>query len=171
MVMVNTSDSENSVYIMTANLDGETNLKQRKVNATLAARMTDKGNEDKGGLRGTLVCDLPNKDIGRFKGLFLPSLSKEGGGDSNDRVALDKSNVVLRGCQIRNTAWVEGVVVYTGGETKMMMNASKPRAKLSTMATVGMRQLLWIAAMQFCYCAVGTALCIGWVYWSLFSIL
>lgn len=31
-------------------------------------------------------------------------------------------NLLLRGSQLRNTEWVVGLVVYTGMETKVMMN-------------------------------------------------
>lgn len=38
-------------------------------------------------------------------------------------LALDQ--MLLRGALLRNTAWVHGVVVYTGHETKLMMNSTK----------------------------------------------
>jgi len=44
------------------------------------------------------------------------------------------NNLLLRGCQLRNTEWVLGVVVFTGDETKIMINSGitpTKRAKIS----------------------------------------
>jgi len=34
--------------------------------------------------------------------------------DSGREIAVGKNNLLLRGCVIRNTDWVEGMVVYAG---------------------------------------------------------
>jgi magnesium-transporting ATPase (P-type) len=39
-------------------------------------------------------------------------------------VPLDASNLLLRGCALRNTEWVVGVVAYAGADTKAMLNNS-----------------------------------------------
>jgi hypothetical protein len=39
-------------------------------------------------------------------------------------VPLDASNLLLRGCALRNTEWVIGVVAYAGADTKAMLNNS-----------------------------------------------
>ena len=44
---------------------------------------------------------------------------------------LDNNNVVLRGCSLKITEWVTGVVVYTGVDTKIMLNSNKTRQKKS----------------------------------------
>jgi phospholipid-transporting ATPase len=46
-------------------------------------------------------------------------------------VPLDNNNVVLRGCSLKITEWVTGVVVYTGVDTKIMLNSNKTRQKKS----------------------------------------
>lgn len=46
-------------------------------------------------------------------------------------MTLSSENILLRGSSIRNTGWVIGIAVYTGHQTKVMMNASKPKFKLS----------------------------------------
>ncbi|GMP51526.1 hypothetical protein CsSME_00017724 [Camellia sinensis var. sinensis] len=40
------------------------------------------------------------------------------------RFPLTQSNIILRGCQLKNTEWVVGVVVYAGQETKAMLNSA-----------------------------------------------
>lgn len=37
--------------------------------------------------------------------------------------------MLLRGAMLRNTAWVHGVVTYTGHETKLMKNSTKGNAR------------------------------------------
>ena len=106
-------------------------------------------------LEGYIKCDPPNKHIDVFNGTFQP---KSGAAAPTP---LGPKNVILRGCQVRNTAWVEGVVIYTGTDSKMMQNASKPAPKLSTMTKTGMQQLIFIFGMQIIYCFVGALLCIA----------
>ena len=40
-------------------------------------------------------------------------------------VPLNASNLLLRGSSLKNTRWALGVVVYTGKDTKVMMNSPK----------------------------------------------
>lgn len=50
----------------------------------------------------------------------------------NDRnVVLDNNNVVLRGCCLRITKFIVGVVIYTGYDSKIMLNSNKTRQKKS----------------------------------------
>ncbi len=44
---------------------------------------------------------------------------------------VNKKNMMLRGCKLKNTDWAIGVVIYTGGDTAIMMNSSEPTTKAS----------------------------------------
>jgi phospholipid-transporting ATPase len=46
-------------------------------------------------------------------------------------IALDNNNIVLRGCTLKITQWVTGLVIYTGVDTKIMLNSNKARSKKS----------------------------------------
>ncbi|HMD13748.1 MAG TPA: hypothetical protein VKI62_03915, partial [Bacteroidota bacterium] len=48
-------------------------------------------------------------------------------------------NLLLRGCNLKNTDWVIGVVVFTGEETKIMMNSGITPSKRSRIT----RSLNW----------------------------
>lgn len=39
--------------------------------------------------------------------------------------------MLLKGANLKNTEWVIGICVYTGGETKIMLNSQKGRQKMS----------------------------------------
>ncbi|KAF7726201.1 hypothetical protein EC973_008999 [Apophysomyces ossiformis] len=47
--------------------------------------------------------------------------------------AITGSNVLLRGCVLRNTGWIIGMVLFTGNETKIMLNSGKTPSKRSKM--------------------------------------
>lgn len=52
-------------------------------------------------------------------------------GDQN--IPLDVDTFVLRGCKLRNTEHVIGMIVFTGHETKIMKNSASAKYKFSTL--------------------------------------
>ena len=71
-------------------------------------------------INGALRCEHPNNSLYTFEGT-LELTSSMG---IPKQVPLGPDQVLLRGAQIRNTAWLYGLVVYTGHETKLMRNAT-----------------------------------------------
>ncbi len=64
--------------------------------------------------RGTIDCELPNRNLYEFAGtLKVNSVAFP--------IPLGADQVLLRGSQLKNTAWIYGVVIYTGHDTKLMM--------------------------------------------------
>ncbi|KAI0418445.1 hypothetical protein F5X98DRAFT_373919 [Xylaria grammica] len=110
----------NSVaYIDTMALDGETNLKSKQP-STLVAGRCDTASKLKT-LSGELVCEDPNADLYSFEG----SINIDG-----EKMPLTLNEVVFRGSTIRNTTETIGVVINTGEECKIRMNANQDvRAK------------------------------------------
>ena len=51
----------------------------------------------------------------------------------NRKLPIDEQNFILRGCSLKNTEWIYGLVVYTGFDTKIMLNSTKSRPKHSTL--------------------------------------
>ncbi|XP_077418716.1 phospholipid-transporting ATPase VD isoform X1 [Vanacampus margaritifer] len=122
ILLLYSSDPHGICYIETANLDGETNLKQRQIVASLPLQV--QGVEfNPESFHSRIECENPNNDLGTFRGFMEYS--------SGTRAGLDNSNLLLRSCTIRNTETVVGIVVYAGQETKAMMNNSGPRCKRS----------------------------------------
>ena len=50
---------------------------------------------------------------------------------NHQSLPLDNNNIVLRGCTLKITQWVTGVVIYTGIDSKIMLNSNKARQKKS----------------------------------------
>ncbi|XP_029400877.1 probable phospholipid-transporting ATPase VD [Mus pahari] len=94
-----------------------------------------------------IECESPNNDLSRFRG-FLEHANK-------DRVGLSKENLLLRGCTIRNTEAVVGIVVYAGHETKAMLNNSGPRYKRSKLERRANTDVLWCVLLLIVMCLTG----------------
>lgn len=164
-VILASSEGNGLAYVETANLDGETNLKRRRaIDVTHRAALQSFAEEglpwdtDPGAgpgpvsvpahaltavlqLPGVVACELPNKKIHDFSGEYLAFGTADADviaatEEAGTRVALNIENILLRGCRLRNCAWVLGVVVYAGRQTKAAMNNSKPPSKLSRMEKV-----------------------------------
>lgn len=114
------SSSEGGVaYVSTANLDGESNLK-RVVVASCTSDVARPA--DLLALNGKVRAQAPATALHDFEASM--SLNNE------DAAPLDASNLMLRGCILRNTDYVYGVVVYTGFDTKVALNMRHPPSKM-----------------------------------------
>ncbi|SBT80877.1 aminophospholipid-transporting P-ATPase, putative [Plasmodium malariae] len=77
------------------------------------------------------------------------SIDKE---DKYIRIPFDEKHFVLRGCKLKNTDWIIGIVIYIGKETKIQMNSSKPIIKTSKLEilTNKMTVIIWLIQMIIC---------------------
>ena len=120
-IILSSSNSDGSCYVETMNLDGETNLKTR---AAVEITQTLTSPSQLGSEPLSLHVELPNPSLHSFTGtLHRPSLSSS--------ASLGFSHLLLRGCHLRNTDWVVGMVIYTGAECKIRLNAGKTPSKRS----------------------------------------
>ena len=78
------------------------------------------------------------------------------------KVSLSQSNIILRGCQVKNTKWVIGVVVYAGQETKAMLNSAISPSKRSRLEQAMNSETIWLSIFLFILCLV---LAIGMCLW------
>ena len=70
------------------------------------------------------MCDKPDSNLYKAHG-FIKA-------DMIDRqMFFSEKNFLLRGANLKNTAWVIGLVAYTGEDTKIMRNAEPARYKSS----------------------------------------
>ncbi len=113
---------------MTANLDGETNLKVHS-----APQLTRHLQEpvELAELMAVVECENPNANLTRFIGR-LKVFSGQERDDTTRSHGLTLENVALRGTELRNTDFVYGCAVYTGHDTKMSRNSKMTSNKFST---------------------------------------
>uniref|UniRef100_A0A674PR49 Phospholipid-transporting ATPase n=1 Tax=Takifugu rubripes TaxID=31033 RepID=A0A674PR49_TAKRU len=135
MLLLHSSDPRGVCYIETANLDGETNLKQKQV-------VLDLMNLDS--FHSRIECEKPNHDLSSFRGYIEHPDGR--------RVGLHNGNLLLRSCTIRNTENVVGIVIYAGHETKAMMNNSGPRCKCSLLERRLNTDILWCVVLLIVMC-------------------
>lgn len=133
IIVLSTSNQHGICYVETRNLDGETNLKIRQAPPKTAQLSSS---EDFEKLSAVLQVEPPSTKLYTFNGkMILPTEGATGGSESQimdaEAFPITPDNLLLRGCQIRNTEFVIGVVAYTGPHTKIIMNSGKTPSKRS----------------------------------------
>ncbi|CAD8093418.1 unnamed protein product [Paramecium sonneborni] len=178
-------------YIETKNLDGETNLKLKKVPQQLLQQRAE--------ILDKLIVeyDVPNNQLYKFSGtcyltdeknreneifsffnqkecvydkitLLQSSKNKEqqinlliSQGKTLDeeitkiqttKVALDNTNIVLRGSVLKNTNHIFGLAIYTGHDTKIMKNSIKVKYKQSSIEKQLGKRIIFIFLLQIGIC-------------------
>jgi phospholipid-translocating ATPase len=101
ILLLSSTSPEKTCYLDTAAIDGETNLKQKSI--PLCFQNLAKPEETS----FELQCDPPNNDIYQFNGRITTSMQ-------TNIHSCDNNNVLLRGCVLRITDYIDGLVVYAG---------------------------------------------------------
>jgi magnesium-transporting ATPase (P-type) len=60
---------------------------------------------------------------------------------------LNAENVALRGSSLKNTPYVYGISVFTGKDTKVMMNSAAAKYKFSSLEKLMNHAILMIVAL------------------------
>uniref|UniRef100_A0A8C5N4Y1 Phospholipid-transporting ATPase n=1 Tax=Leptobrachium leishanense TaxID=445787 RepID=A0A8C5N4Y1_9ANUR len=149
-ILLSSSEPQAMCYIETSNLDGETNLKIRQ---GLSQTSEMKDIDALMSISGKIECESPNRHLYDFNG----NMRLDGLGT----VPLGPDQILLRGAQLRNTQWVHGIVVYTGHDTKLMQNSTKPPLKLSNVERITNMQILLLFATLISIslvCSIGASI-------------
>ncbi|KAI8163634.1 putative phospholipid-transporting ATPase [Colletotrichum sp. SAR 10_70] len=147
------ADGENGLaYIETMALDGETNLKSKQVSTAITGCDT---------VEGITTCDAefvvedPNPDLYKFDG----KVSVNG-----KSLPLTSAEVIYRGSILRNTSCAIGIVINTGEECKIRMNANQhPKAKKPALETVA-NKIVVTLAIYVVVLSIGCSM--GYIMWQ-----
>ncbi|KAI1427418.1 hypothetical protein F5Y12DRAFT_171568 [Xylaria sp. FL1777] len=131
VIVLATSDNDGACYVETKNLDGETNLKVRQA---LRCGRTLKHARDCERAQFSIESEPPQPNLYKFNAAIKWQQSFPGTGPKEMTEGITIDNLLLRGCNLRNTEWVLGVVVFTGHDTKIMMNAGATPSKRARIA-------------------------------------
>jgi phospholipid-transporting ATPase len=160
------------IFVDTMSLDGETNLKPKVLGSramvdTVSTSKPDSEIEQNElpeldltkikDLSGRIECELPNENLEHW------DANLNIGSGTDKPVNLKISNMLLRGCFLRNTAYVIGIVIYMGKETKIMKNAKKPPRKVSNLMKMMNYMLYTVFAFQIAIISVFATFSVIWI--------
>nr|XP_033514853.1 phospholipid-transporting ATPase 3-like isoform X3 [Nicotiana tomentosiformis]XP_033514854.1 phospholipid-transporting ATPase 3-like isoform X3 [Nicotiana tomentosiformis] len=144
LLVLASTNPDGVCYTETANLDGETNLKIRKaLEKTWDYVTPDKVSE----FKGEVQCEQPNNSLYTFAGNLI--IQKQ-------TLPLGPNQLLLRGCSLRNTEYIVGAVIFSGHETKVMMNAMKIPSKRSSLEKKLDKLILTLFSVLFSMCLLGS---------------
>lgn len=147
VVLLSSSEPSGLCYVETANLDGETNLKIKQARQETRSLTTESRLIDH--LNGAAIdCEHPNSSLYTFEG----TLNRNG----TPPAALGVDQMLLRGTSLRNTGWINGVVVFTGHETKLMRNATATPIKRTAVEYLMDMQILFLFVLLAAICVMGS---------------
>ncbi|EMC94436.1 hypothetical protein BAUCODRAFT_74066 [Baudoinia panamericana UAMH 10762] len=145
IVVLSTSDSDGQCYVETKNLDGETNLKVRNA---LHSGTRVKRARDCERTAFTLESEPPHANLYAYSGVVRWKQRNASSSDGSLRDMAEPvsiNNLLLRGCTLRNTEWIVGVVAFTGEETKIMLNSGITPSKRAYIS----KELNWDVIYNF----------------------
>lgn len=137
LLLLHAEEPTNTAYVETKSLDGETNLKSKKPVAELSAACQEIDAISR--MAAEFVVEDPNLDLYKFDGRIAMN---------NKTLPLTNSEILYRGSVLRNTPSALGVVIYSGEECKIRMNANKtPRIKAPTLQAKVNRVVIFVASL------------------------
>lgn len=144
LVLMRTSDKSGAVFVRTDQLDGETDWKLR-----LAVPATQKLGSDAELLNfdASVYIEKPQRDIHSFIGTFSRQQQ-----DGSEEESLDLQNTLWANTVVAAGS-ATGIVVYTGSETRSVMNNSQPRSKMGLldMEINGLTKVLFCAVLGLAF--------------------
>ena len=141
------SDKENGqCHIMTANLDGETNLKMRQA---LGPTREFRTPEQLSQLRFSVDSEAPSPNLNAFDARMDVNGASHG---------LTTEQLLVRGTVLKNAHFIYGLVLYTGLQTKYMLNTTDPPHKTSNIEKRLNRIILWVLLILALLCAFSATL-------------
>ena len=98
--------------------------------------------------------EAPNPSIDTFSGSIL----YEG-----EQISLSEKNIVLRGCQLRNTEYLVGVITFVGNYTKIMQNSVKTKPKKSDLEQKLGIQIIQVFCVLLVFCFFASLINVIWL--------
>lgn len=168
-LILSTSNENGAVYVETSNLDGERNLKTKfSIKETLssfkprvreAQEQTEQNVEFESFAHLSVDAGIPDANLFNFDGTLQ---MYENGQPAPHRVNLHEQNILLRGCVIRNVHWVVAMVLYTGLDTKVMLNSESAKLKQSRFDGFLQNNIIFILSVQTLFSIVSTICYHNW---------
>lgn len=129
-VLLQVKDNKPECFVKTAALDGERNLKPKLANPQISANFETLfgPNASRGKANLSLSCITPQKELYYFEGRMRACLPDE----PEFKMNLSLNQFLHRGSYVENSGSVIAVVVYTGTDSKLILNLGKYVYKMSS---------------------------------------
>lgn len=152
--LLSCSNNTKIAYLETANLDGEKNLKPKFCIPQMFNLFKD--GDEIIRMRGKIICNKPNSDLSKFNGKI----------ELNSKLSQSASikQFLYKGTILKNTKWAIGIVVYTGKDTKIVLNSQKGAPKQSHLEVIVNKLIGLIFIFQICLCIILAILNSNWYY-------
>jgi magnesium-transporting ATPase (P-type) len=154
LILISCKNLTKIAYLETANLDGEKNLKPKFCIPQVFSMFKDVDSVNR--LKASMIYENPNSDLGKFNGRFKIN--------SKVDYAATSKQLFQKGTILKNTPWAIGVVVYTGKETKIILNSQKQSSKTSHLEILVNVLILFIFGFQIILCIILAILARFWNY-------
>lgn len=164
MVVLSTSDPDGACYVETKELDGETNLKVRQA---LRCGRKMKRARDCEKAEFQLQSEPPHANLYNYNGVVRWNQADKKDPSKPPTPMAEPvtiNNVLLRGCSLRNTEWILGVIIFTGQETKIMLNSGATPSKRAKISRDLNWNVMYNFIVLFCMCLV--AAFVEGVFWG-----
>ena len=122
ILLLYSSNKEGYIYLDTKNLDGETNLKEKCILEELKEYNINENELDNLN-NGVIETTESDPELHFWEGYITYKNKKQ--------IYCNIKNIILKGCILKNTEFIVGVVVYSGSQTKIMKNNRNPKPKIS----------------------------------------
>jgi len=152
LILISCKNLNKIAYLETANLDGEKNLKPKNCIPQVFNMFKDIDTCVR--MKATMVFENPNSDLSKFNGRLKINYKHD--------YAVNIKQLLYKGTILKNTPWAIGVVVYTGKETKIILNSQKQSSKTSHLENLVNFLILFIFFFQLCLCIVLAIICSLW---------
>ena len=129
-ILLQVADKKPECFVKTSALDGERNLKPKLANESLSNALDSiVGNgADQSKVNLSMNCIAPTKELYYFEGRLKACLPDQ----PDFKMNLDLNQFLHRGSFVENSGHVVAMVVYTGTESKLIMNLGKYVFKMSS---------------------------------------
>ncbi|WVO18977.1 uncharacterized protein IAS62_000253 [Cryptococcus decagattii] len=159
IIVLSTSNSDALCFVETKNLDGETNLKIRR---SLKATSVITSEEDLEHARFVVDSEPPHANLYSYNGVLKYNPTDQFGKQTEEKQeAITINELLLRGCTLRNTKWVIGMVIFTGSDTKIMLNGGETPSKRSKIEKETSNNVMMNFVVLLLLCLI-TAILHGW---------
>lgn len=148
LIVISTSEPDGRCFVETMNLDGETNL---KIRYAMPETQWIQSADDASQLQMLVEVDLPSSNLHSLTGkVVIPRYDTLQ--PREDSIGINLDDCLLRGCMLRNTKWVIGCAVYTGPDTKLMLNTGVTPSKRSRIERQMNPQIVLSFVLLFVIC-------------------